>query len=109
VLVLIFYVILSIWAIVDVAWYCGDALPLYCTNGITATILTSYWVAAISLWIVTILWGIAFIVFIFIRRANLRLMNRFSGIEQKALFELLFQSGKFPTEYVTGIGASKQK
>lgn len=96
---------LSIWAVVDVTWFCGSQLPDFCTNMVDSTIETGYWIYTAFLWFTTILYLIE-TAFMAMAARHTRGIKQILGMTDGDLQALLAKALRGETtSYVHSIGS----
>jgi hypothetical protein len=96
---------MTIWALVDVFWFCPTEKPNYCTDMVDSTIEPGFWVYCAFLWFTTLLYTVEIALMAMAARYTRRLsqiMSMTEGDLQAMLLDAL--RGK-TTSYVRGIGS----
>ena len=102
---LIILIVLTVWAIVDVAWFCPSKLPDFCTDTVVATIEIGYWVYATGIWVGMI----AYIADLAVMASIERQMELMKSTWTEAEFQQIWKDAfhmKSTSHYITGIGSS---
>ena len=105
---LVFIVILSIWLIIELAWYCPTFKPLHCTDGNTTMIKNSYLFFIIMTWIQMVLVLVERIMFAGLKKKAVMITNNISGISKENFTSMLAQQSQAASILVKGIGDKYQ-